>query len=82
LMAYIIHGPVPTQAIGKCAWCDKENEVLHIMAARLEGMLCAEYVCAKCILQLDNMRKETAKKNGKIVLQNNPEVEIAEDEID
>lgn len=81
-MAYIIHGPVPTQAIGKCAWCDKKNEILHLMAVNLEGKLCGEYICAKCICQLDEMKKQTAEKNGKLVLRNNPEVEIAEDEID
>ena len=83
-MAYIIHGPVPTQAIGKCAWCENgnKNEILHLMAVNIEGKLCCEYICAKCILHLDEMKKERAKKEGKLFLQNNPEVRIAEDETD
>ena len=80
-MAYIIHGPIPTQAVGKCGWCDKENEVLHLLAVKIEGTLCAEYVCAKCILLLDEMRKETAKKKGKLIISNNPAVEVDEDEV-
>ena len=76
-MPYLIKGPVPTQVVGKCPWCEKENAVLHLMAARIEGQLGCEYVCAKCILALDNMREQNA--NGKIILRNNPEVEVCEE---
>ena len=75
-MPYLIKGAVPTQAVGKCPWCEKENTVLHLMAVRIEGQLGGEYVCAKCILELDKMREQNAK--GKIVLINNPEVEVDE----
>lgn len=61
-MPYIIHGPVPTQAIGKCPWCEKENKVLHLVAAYIDGLLGGEYVCAKCILALDEMREQNAKE--------------------
>lgn len=80
-MPYIIHGPVPTQAIGKCPWCERENKVLHLMAAYIDGLLGGEYVCAKCILALDEIREQNAKEK-KIILKNNPEVEVAEDEAD
>ena len=77
-MPYIIKGAVPTMAVGKCPWCEKENKVLHLMACRIDGLLGCEYVCAKCILALDGIREQNAK-DGKIVLRNNPEVEVQEE---
>ena len=76
-MPYLIKGPVPTQAVGKCPWCEKKNAVLHLMAAYVDGHLGGEYVCAKCILDLDKMREQNAK--GKIILKNNPKVEVSEE---
>lgn len=73
-MPYLIKGPVPTEAIGDCPWCGKKHTVLHLTAAMLEGKLCADYVCATCLLILDQMREEHIDK----ALTNNPKVEIAE----
>ena len=77
-MPYLIKGAVPTMAVGKCPWCEKENAVLHLMAAYIDGQLGGEYVCAKSILELDELREQNAK-NGTIDLNNNPEVEIDEE---
>lgn len=79
-MPYLIKGPVPTQAVGKCPWCENENKVLHLMAVTVDGHLGGEYVCAKCILVLDEMREQAAKEKGKPILFPNPKVEVAEDE--
>lgn len=76
-MPYLIKGPVPTQAVGDCPWCEKKNTVLHLMAAYIDGQLGGDYVCAECILKLDRMREQNAK--GKIILRNNPEVEVCEE---
>lgn len=73
-MPYIIKGPVPTMAIGDCPWCDKKKTVLHLMAARIDGVLGGDYVCAKCMLALDELREQNAK--DKIILKNNPEIEV------
>lgn len=73
-MPYLIKGPVPTQAVGDCPWCEKKNTVLHLMAAYIEGQLGGDYVCAECILNLDRMREQNAK--DKLILTNNPEVEV------
>lgn len=71
-MAYLIKGPVPTVALGDCPWCDKKNTVLHLMAAMLDRQLCGDYVCAKCLLLLDQSREEHPEE----ALRNNPEVEV------
>ena len=76
-MPYLIKGAVPTMAVGKCPWCEKENKVLHLMACYVDGQTGGEYVCAKCILALDEMREENAK-GGKINLGIQPELEIEE----
>lgn len=73
-MAWLIHGAVPTQAIGDCPWCDKKHTVLHLMAAMIDGKLGGDYVCAECMLNLDRMRGE----HPETALVNNPEVEISE----
>ena len=76
-MPYIIKGPVPTRAIGDCPWCEKKKTILHLMAAYIDGVLGCEYVCAKCLLTLDEMTEQNAK--DKLVLHNNPEIEVTED---
>lgn len=80
-MPYLIKGPVPTEAVGDCPWCEKKKTVLHLTAAMIDGKLCGDYVCARCLLQLDEMREEVRDKLGKekIVLTNNPEVMISAD---
>lgn len=78
-MPYLIKGPVPTRAVGSCPWCEKKNRVLHLMAARIDGQLGGEYVCAECILSLDKMTEERWKEEGRQILHNNPELEVNED---
>ena len=80
-MPYLIKGPVPTEAVGDCPWCEKKKTVLHLTAAMIDGKLAGDYVCARCLLRLDEMREETRDKLGKekIVLTNNPEVMISAD---
>lgn len=73
-MPYIIKGPVPTMAVGDCPWCEKKNTILHLMAAYIDGVLGGDYVCAKCMLALDEMREENAK--DKVILKNNPKIEV------
>ena len=73
-MPYLIKGPVPTMAVGKCPWCEKENKVLHLMAAYIDGHLGGDYVCARCILALDELREQNPQF-GKII-RNNPKVEV------
>lgn len=72
-MPYIIKGPVPTEAIGDCPWCGKKKKVLHLIAARIDGELGGDYVCAKCLVGLDSAREASREKH---ILRNNPEVEI------
>lgn len=72
-MPYMIKGPVPTRAIGKCPWCERENAILHLLAAIIDGQLGGDYVCARCLLALDEM---TDTKRG---LRSNPEVEVSGD---
>ena len=81
-MPWLIKGPVPTTAVGKCPWCEKENKVLHLEAAIIDGHLGGEYVCAKCLLAIDQMREQRAKEKGKLILYPNPKVEVAKDETD
>ncbi len=76
-MTYLIKGPVPTVAIGDCPWCDKKGATLHLLAVTLEGKLCGEYVCAKCLLALDTMREES--QSQRLALVNNPALEVAGD---
>ena len=77
-MPYLIKGAVPTRAVGKCPWCEKEKAVLHLMACYVDGQLGCEYVCAKCMLALDEITEQNAK-DGKIILRGNPAIEIKED---
>lgn len=58
-------------ATGDCPWCDKKAGVLHLIAARIEGQLTGDYVCAECLVRLDALRREKT-------LSNNPEVQISE----
>ena len=74
-MPFLIHGAVPTEAIGDCPWCDKKNTILHLTATTFEGQLGGEYVCAKCLLNLDRLREENKRK----ALTNNPKVWIAKE---
>ena len=77
-MPYLIKGPVPTEAVGDCPWCEKKKTVLHLTAAMIDGKLGGDYVCARCLLYLDEMREESARvRDGKIRLGANPKVEVS-----
>ena len=68
---YRIKGPVPTRCIGDCPWCNKKNGVLHLLAATIDGELTGMYVCARCLLSLDDMRDKLGYGLG-----DNPDVEV------
>ena len=70
-MPYRIIGPVKTEVIGKCPWCDKKKAILHLDATLLDGEPVCEYLCAECLLTLDRMRK----KRG-VLAENGASIEI------
>lgn len=74
-MPYMIRGKVPTRAVGDCPWCEKKQTILHILACYIDGIIGCEYVCAKCLLALDEMTEKNMKG-----LRGDPIVEIQEDE--
>ena len=61
-MPYIPHGIPPTEAIGKCPWCDEKNTILHMIRTEYNGETIVEYICANCLVNLDKIRKDRMKK--------------------
>lgn len=61
-MPYIPHGIPPTEAIGKCPWCDEKDTILHMISAEYNGETIIEYVCANCLVKLDKLRKYRKEK--------------------